>query len=55
MNLFPLLSTFTPASSLFQFLTQKVTKNLFAEVLFQIVQRICKLGERAKFDFWDFV
>jgi hypothetical protein len=35
-NPFPLSSTFTSSSSLCHFLTQKVTKNLFAEVLFQI-------------------
>jgi hypothetical protein len=37
------------------FCRQKVTKNLFAEVLFQIDQRICKPGVPARFDFWNFV
>jgi hypothetical protein len=36
-------------------LTEKVTKNLFAEVLFQIDQLLIKLGDPARFDFWNFV
>jgi len=36
-------------------LTQKVIKNLFAEVLFQIDQLLCKPRDLAGFDFWDFV
>jgi hypothetical protein len=42
---------------LFLFVTfcrQKVTKNLFAEVLFQIDCLRCKPGVSARFDFWDF-
>jgi hypothetical protein len=35
-------------------LTQKVTKNLFAEVLFQIDLLICKPRDFQRFDFWDF-
>jgi hypothetical protein len=37
------------------FCRQKVTKNLFAEVLFQIERLIWKLCVTARFDFWDFV
>jgi hypothetical protein len=44
--------------NLFLFVTfcrQKVTKNLFAEVLFQIDEHLYKPRDRARFDFWDFV
>jgi hypothetical protein len=43
---------------LFLFVTfcrQKVTKNLFAEVLFEIDEHLYKPRDRARFDFWDFV
>jgi hypothetical protein len=49
-------SNFSSIHLLFvSFCRHQVTKNPFAEVLFQIDQLICKLGNTDRFDFLDFV
>jgi hypothetical protein len=52
---FRLIQLFRDLFLFVTFCRQKVTKNLFAEVLFQIGRLSIKRIISARFDFWDFV
>jgi hypothetical protein len=52
---FRLIQLFRDLFLFVSFCRHQVTKNLFAEVLFQIDLLICKPRDFPRFDFWDFV